>query len=94
MPLLLPPLPLAVNMGPATAIENAQRACNYLGDKLKVDGVMGVNTLHAVNEQSGKGAEALLKVLNALQFNRYLKIVTDKPEMGKFARGWLRRIEV
>jgi len=36
----------------------------------------------------------LLKVLNALQFNRYLKIVTDKPEMGKFARGWLRRIEV
>ena len=83
-----------VNMGPATAIENAQRACNYLGEKLKVDGVMGVKTLYAVNQQSGKGVAALLKVLNALQFQRYLKLVTDKPKMAKYARGWLARIEV
>jgi len=84
----------SVNMGPATAIENSQRACNYLGEKLKVDGAMGPNTLHAINLQSWKGAEALLKVLNALQFQRYLKLVTDKPKMAKYARGWLKRIEV
>jgi len=83
-----------VHMGPAVAIENAQRACNYLGEKLRVDGVMGVKTLHAVNLQSGKGQEALLKVLNAIQFNRYLKLVTDNPKLKKYSRGWLRRIEV
>jgi len=84
----------AVNMGPATAIENVQRACNYLGDKLEVDGIMGSHTLHAINQQSSPDPVALLKVLNALQFQKYLKLVTDKPEMSKYARGWLRRIEV
>jgi len=84
----------AVNMGPATAVENAQRACNYLGEKLKVDGVMGPNTLHAINLQSGKGVAALLKVLNALQFQKYLAIVKNNPKMAKYSRGWLSRVKI
>lgn len=84
----------AVNLGPAQAIIHTQKACNYLGKNLVVDGMMGVNTLGAVNSVASDNAEPLLKVLNALQFMKYLAIIKHDPKMKKYARGWLRRVQV
>lgn len=84
----------AVNLGPPTAILNAQKAVNYLGKNIEVDGVMGPYTLGALKAVAYNDGESLLKVLNALQFKRYLEIVDHNPTLKKYARGWLRRVQV
>jgi len=84
----------SVHMGPTQAIKNIQTALNYLGEGLTVDGVMGPNTLHAVNEWSAKDHVAFLKVLNGVQFTLYLGMVEKNPKLKKYARGWTRRLEV
>lgn len=81
-----------VHFGVKGATENAQRAMNYLGAKLEVDGLMGPKTLRAINGYLD--TEILLKVLNGVQFARYLDEAEKHPEQKIFARGWLRRIEL
>lgn len=81
-----------VNFGVRAATENVQRAMNYLGAKLQVDGIMGPRTLAAIN--GCLEPSLLLKVLNGVQFHRYLEIVEARPEQKAFARGWLRRVEM
>ena len=81
----------AVNMGVTAAIAIAQEACNYLGEALKVDGVYGPKTLAALVRQTSPD---LLKVLNGLQLCRYVELVTRIPNHQRYARGWLKRIQV
>jgi len=81
----------AVNMGHATAVRIAQEAANYLGATLKVDGQLGYLTATALNRVAGPD---LLKVLNGLQLARYVGLVRDDPQRQKYARGWLKRIQV
>jgi lysozyme family protein len=80
----------AVNFGLRGAAGNLQTALHYLGLSVKRDGVIGPETLAAVNQL--KDAKALLKTLNGVQFMRYLEIVSADPAQKKFARGWLRRV--
>lgn len=82
-----------VNAGVLIAGEFIQEAMNLLVEDgyLVVDGVVGPITLNAVNKYSF--TRALLKTLNGLQFMHYFGIVTDRPKMQKFFRGWLRRVE-
>ena len=82
----------SVNVGKVVAAKNLQTALNYLGGKLEVDGIIGNKTLEAVNWYPHE--ESLLKTLNGVQFIHYLNIVTKNPALKKYARGWLRRIEV
>ena len=81
----------AVNMGPGTAVEIAQEAANYLGATLKVDGQLGYLSAAALNRVAGPD---LLKVLNGLQLCRFVELVCDDPQRQKYARGWLKRIQV
>lgn len=81
----------AVNMGPRVAITIAQEACNYLGNRLAVDGICGPATIAALSHQVSPD---LLKVLNGLQLCRYVEIIRNNPRQAKFARGWLQRIQV
>lgn len=81
----------AVNTGKFKAVEILQRALNYLGSSLKIDGLIGKDTINAANNADER---ALLKVLNGVQFAHYLKIVELDPSQKKFAKGWLKRIEV
>jgi lysozyme family protein len=81
----------AVNMGRAAAVQIAQEAGNYLGASLKVDGQMGYLTASALNRIASPD---LLKVLNGLQLARYVGLVRDDPQRQKYARGWLKRIQV
>jgi len=84
----------AVNMGPKRAVKIVQEALNLLSSSpdLKIDGVMGPQTLSRIN--SYRYPRALLKVLNGLQFEHYRRIVESDPSQEKFFRGWMRRIEL
>ena len=85
----------AVNMGVGTASEMLQSALNLMNrngqtfDDLVVDGDIGSKTLEAY-ERSDKAI--LLKVLNGLQFMRYVEIVETDPRQEKFFNGWMRRV--
>lgn len=86
-------LDTGVNMGQAAAALIAQKACNYLGESLAEDGVLGLATLEALNRWSAKDKRALFVCLNGFQFIRYVAICAKKPVKRKFARGWTRRIQ-
>lgn len=81
----------AVNMGRHAAVLIAQTACNYLGEHLETDGILGKATVAALVRQASPD---LLKVLNGLQLCRYVDLVEHDPVRQKYARGWLKRIQV
>ena len=83
-----------VNMGIHTARKMLQEALNLLNrnetrfDDLEVDGWLGNATFKAIEKVSEK---QLLKVLNGLQFTRYLKIVKKNHSQERFFAGWIKR---
>lgn len=81
-----------VNMGTATAITNLQKSLNIVDGPVTVDGVIGPETLAAVNDLAPEQKDALLKCLNGFQFNHYLDIVENNPSQKRFLVGWLKRI--
>ena len=82
-----------VNMGPAVAVKNLQRALNLLLEQeIKADGMIGPNTLKALHRCVYK--EDLLRLLNGYQIKRYIEICEDNPSQKLFIRGWLKRVEI
>lgn len=82
----------AVNAGKRRAAYIAQQALVYLGVTVAVDGTMGPETVRAINAYGDE--IALSKTLNGLQFMHYYNLVKADPSMTRFARGWLKRIEL
>ena len=84
----------AVNMGSSRAFKMLQESLNLLNrnetrfDDLKVDGWIGDATIKAIEKV--KESE-LLKVLNGLQFTRYLEIVKNNESQERFFAGWIKR---
>ena len=85
---------LAVNVGKSRGVKIVQRALNYLGDShIRVDGILGNQTIQAINNWSDKDQEAdLHNAINGCQFAWYLTITEAKPSLRRFSRGWLKRI--
>ena len=83
----------AVNMGRKAATLICQRALNYLGERLKEDGIMGNATLDAINRWARKDARALFVCLNGFQFMQYVAIVGRNATQRKFSRGWTKRVQ-
>lgn len=79
---------MAVNMGPRTATELAQRSCNYYGADIAEDGWVGPNTLRALN---GIDDDDLWRALAVQQGAHYMRLVEIRPQNTTFARGWMRR---
>ena len=79
---------MAVNMGPATAHRLLQEALVFLGFPVDVDGILGPQTLMAVNRADPK---RLLQVLRWRAAERYFHIAEHRPQMRAFLFGWLRR---
>lgn len=89
-----------VNMGPAVAATFLQRALTALNRNgsdypdLVPDGRVGVQTLHALDAflaargKSG-GETVLLRALEALQGERYLRLAERRPANEAFLYGWL-----
>ena len=88
------------NMGPAVATTFLQRALTALNrggrdyPDLKPDGRVGPETLSALDtylETRGKrgGETVLLRALEALQGERYLRLAERRPANEAFLYGWL-----
>ena len=88
-----------VNMGPAVAITFLQRALTALnrgGDDypdLVPDGRIGGATLNALSGflavRKAGGEQVLLRALDALQGERYLRLAERRPANEAFLYGWL-----
>lgn len=89
-----------VNMGPAVATTFLQRALNALNREqadyadLVPDGRIGAKTLNAIDEYravrgDGGGERVLLRALEALQGERYLRLAERRPANEAFLYGWL-----
>lgn len=89
-----------VNMGPAVAVTFLQRAltalnrnaCDYAD--LTPDGRIGDKTLAALDmflktRGIGSGETVLLRALEALQGERYLRLAERRPANEAFLYGWL-----
>lgn len=87
------------NMGPGTAVKFLQRALNALNrgardyDDVAIDGRIGPATLAALDgflDRRGRAGEAvLLKALEALQGERYVRLAELRPANEAFVYGWL-----
>ena len=89
-----------VNMGPAVAVTFLQRALTALNRNAKdyadltPDGRVGPVTLHALDAflaTRGKrgGETVLMRALEALQGERYLRLAERRPANEAFLYGWL-----
>lgn len=73
----------AYNCGVGTAIRKTQEVL-----KVTVDGIVGIETLVAINTSNQK---ELFNKLKEKRRNYYLGIVARRPSQIKFLRGWLNR---
>ena len=88
-----------VNMGPKVAAAFLQRALNALNRNARdyadiaADGLIGPATLAAlagfIRARSRTGETVLLKALEALQGERYLRLAETRPANEAFLYGWL-----
>ncbi len=88
-----------VNMGPAVAATFLQRVLNALNRQqrdwadLTIDANIGTRTLAALDAllaTRGPAAEAILvRAINALQGERYLRLAETRPANEAFLYGWL-----
>ncbi|MGN6374251.1 MAG: glycoside hydrolase family 108 protein [Sphingomonas sp.] len=87
-----------VNMGPAVAASFLQRALNALNrgardyPDVAVDGQVGDRTLAALDaflKHRPNGADVLIKAVDALQGERYLRLAETRPADEAFLYGWL-----
>ncbi len=89
-----------VNMGVGRAVKFLQASLNLLNrngalyGEIAVDGGFGRNTLNALESYLDKDhPKFLFKLLNLLQGQHYIKIMTKSPVQEKYARGWLQRVD-
>ena len=88
-----------VNMGPAVAASFLQRALNALNrgasdyPDMPVDSRIGPRTIEALKRFLGRrgaaGESVLLKAVEALQGERYLRLAEERPANEAFLYGWL-----
>jgi len=85
----------AVNMGVKVSSKFLQRSLRLLtGHKLVIDGIIGDKTIAALSEyvarRKSTGEVVLVKMLNCLQGQRYIKIAERRPKDRVFIFGWFR----
>lgn len=80
---------LSVNIGPTQAHKLLQRALHAAGYRhVQVDGILGPQTLTAVNDAEPR---LVLGALRAEAAWYYRSLVTERPELSQFLNGWLNR---
>lgn len=92
-------LDTGVNMGPKVAATFLQRSLNALNRgaadyaDIAVDGLIGPATLAALTgflrHRGAAGEAVLLKAMEALQGERYLRLAEKRPANEAFLYGWL-----
>jgi lysozyme family protein len=79
---------LAVNMGAAKAHLCLQRALKRAGKRIKLDGILGQQTISLANKMD---EEMLLAGLRMEAAAHYRRIIAANPILKKFEQGWMRR---
>jgi lysozyme family protein len=77
---------MVVNVGKKRAVKILQEAINHKGKTIKIDGLIGKNTI---------GASSVLELnrLKAFRIKYYSTLVERKPSLLKYYYGWFRRAE-
>jgi lysozyme family protein len=78
----------AVNMGAKQAHKLLQRGLRACGIQLADDGILGIETLAAANKTTPL---AVLAGMRSECAGFYRLLAAQKPGLGKFLDGWLRR---
>lgn len=88
---------MCVNMGSRQGWRIAQSGCNaakQLRDEIIVDGMVGPDTLGAVNHYADNGLiDMLLINVRETQKKFYRDLVSRKPSLEVFLNGWLNRAQ-
>lgn len=79
----------AVNCGVLRAVRWLQMSLVSLGHGVAVDGVMGPKTVAAAKSVR---QDDLLRFIRGHRIAHYFRIVDANPALGKFLKGWLRRV--
>ncbi len=79
---------MAVNMGHGRAHRILQEALQNVGEPVRIDGILGPQTIKAAN---GSEYEELLKEICILMAVRYTQIALARPTSRKFLHNWMRR---
>jgi len=81
---------MCVNMGSKQAWKIAQRAISRSGQPLIDDGIVGPNTIRALNAIHGVDYDTIVYI-RELQKAFYQRIMERKPKLRAFSLGWYRR---
>ena len=84
---------MAVDMGAHEAHELLQRALSYCGyTQIKVDGILGIQTIEDINEVClhGRESDLMYELIEEAKYF-YEQLVKEKPILNKFLKGWLAR---
>jgi len=88
---------VAVNTGPKQAIKFLQRTLNIVifnGKPLTVDGIIGKNTIEAINLLDGEDVDSnILQVYSLLQKEYYANLVINNNSQLVFLKGWFKRAD-
>ena len=79
---------MAVNMGHGRAHRILQEALQNVGEPVRIDGILGPQTIKAAN---GSEYEELLKEIRILVAVTYAQIAIARPTSRKFLYNWMRR---
>lgn len=81
-------LDTCVNVGARTGIRLLQRALRAIGRPVAVDGIVGPETIRAVNEVEPL---QLLEALRSEQADYYRELIRRNPKLAQFEKGWTNR---
>jgi len=91
----------SVNMGVGRAVKFLQIALNVLNRNEKLypdqveDGDYGPTTHRCLTSYLQSDTDVVLcKIINVLQGSHYIDYMKKSPKQEKYARGWLKRVEI
>lgn len=78
----------ATNSGPARAAKELQRCLNQMGSAIRVDGLVGTETIDAVNALVPQEAKRLVRLV----CERRMHFLQGLKTFKTFGKGWTRRV--
>lgn len=81
---------IAVSRGIAASVKYLQNALKGRGSSVKVDGIIGPQTLFSINHDA---ANAIIWEMSTLVRDDYVLIANSRPRYQKFLKGWTARAD-
>lgn len=85
-------LDMTINHGVGNASKILQRGINGTGASIVVDGKVGKKTRAAAEAAAKKDCQELREQINDSRQQFFNRIISNRPQMQVFARGWRNRV--